>query len=224
MATKIKRATISHRKRNKNIKTQRSLIRGNKRHYEELRLKAKAANERMRQIEKQGIKSPAYQAVQARLEILGRTEKGDRGRRFSETGNATYNEMEITLKIINEFLNAKTSKLKGAKEYQTNVWESANKNNKLSAAGITRDQWLNFWESMPDRKNRLYGSSQIVAMVRAYSIKNGELEDENKLSVQEIADQIQASENLKDAYAKLGLSSDEVIKARIKRKKTTAKG
>lgn len=189
---------------------------GNKRFYKELRLKEKAANERMRQLEKAGLNSPAYQAVQAKLEVLGKQTKGERGRRFSETGKATYNEMELLNKILDEFLNYETSTLTGAKNYQREVWENANKNNKLSEAGITREQWLKFWESMPDRKDRMFGSTQIVAMVRAYSIKNGKLSDKDKLSVEEIAGEIQANETLKGAYKKLGLSSEEVQAAKIK--------
>lgn len=198
--------------------SERTATQGNKRFYAQLRLKEKAANERMRQLEKAGLNSPAYQAVQAKLEVLGKQTKGDRGRRFSETGKATYNEMEILDKILNEFLDYSTSTLKGARKYEREVWESANANYKLSEAGITRDEWLEFWRSMPDRKDRLYGSSQIVAMVRAYSMKNAKLEDDNKMSVEEIAEEIQASENLKDAYNKLGLSFKEVQTAKIKRK------
>ena len=52
--------------------------------------------------EKQGIKSPAYKAVQAKLEMIGRQTKGDRGRRFSETGRATYNEDELQKRILKE--------------------------------------------------------------------------------------------------------------------------
>ena len=189
----------------------------NVRFYNDLRLKEKAANERMRQLEKSGIQSPAYQAVQAKLEILGKTTKGSRGRRFSETGKATYNEMEILDKILNEFLyEQSTSTVKGAKEYMDDVWNTANENNKLSDAGISRKEWLEFWESMPDKKERLYGSTQIVAIVRAYSMKNGQLEDENKMTMQEIADEIQSSKNLKSAYASLGLSYKEVQSAKIK--------
>ena len=191
----------------------------NVRLYKELRLKEKAANERMRQLEKAGINSPAYQAVQAKLEVLGKRSKGGRGRRFSETGKATYNEMETLDKILNEFLyESKTSTLKGAREYQRDVWETANKNNQLAQAGISRDDWLKFWESMPDKKDRLYGSTQIVAMVRAYSMKNGQLEDEDKMSMEEIAEEIQASKNLKDAYKKIGITYKEANAARIKRK------
>ena len=184
----------------------------------ELRLKEKAANERMRQLEKQGLNSPAYQSVQAQLEILGKQTKGNRGRRFSETGKATYNETELLNKILDNFLyEQSTSTVKGAKEYQKDVWESANENNKLSEAGISKDDWLHFWESMPDKKERMYGSSQIVAMIRAYSMKNNKLDDQDKMSVEEIADEIQNSKNLKSAYKALGLNYDEVSNARIKR-------
>lgn len=192
---------------------------GNKRFYSELRLKEKAANERMRQLEKAGINSPAYQAIQARLEVLGKQTKGNRGRRFSETGKATYNEKELLLKILDEFLGMKTSKLTGAREYERDVWNNANKNNRLSQAGISRDDWLKFWESMPDRKDRLYGSSQIVAMVRAYSIKNAQLSAEDKMTPEEIAAEIQSGKTLKDAYKSLGLTPSEVMHAKIKRKK-----
>ena len=188
----------------------------NKRYYKELRLKEKAANERMRQLEKAGIKSPAYLAAQAKLEVLGKTTKGGRGRRFSESGKATYNEMEILNKILNEFLyEQETSTLKGARQYEEDVWNTANKNGKLSDVGISRDDWLEFWKSMPDKKERLYGSSQLVAMMRAYTKKNGELDDMDKMSMQEIADEIQASKNLKDAYKKLGITSSEVTAAKI---------
>lgn len=207
--------------RNKQVKSkraQRAAERGNVRFYNDLRLKEKAANERMRQLEKQGINSPAYQSVQAQLVILGKQTKGNRGRRFSETGKATYNEAELLNKILDNFLyEQSTSTVKGAREYQKDVWESANANNKLSEAGISKDDWLHFWESMPDKKERMYGSSQIVAMMRAYSMKNNKLDDQDKMSVEEIADEIQNSKNLKSAYKALGLNYDEVSKARIKR-------
>lgn len=187
----------------------------------DLRLMQKAANERMRQLEKRGIKSPAYLAVQAQLEILGKQTKGQRGRRFSETGKGTYADIELQKKILSEFLAQQTSTIKGAKQYEKDVWETANKNNKLSEAGISRQDWLDFWAAMPDRKDRLYGSNQIVSIIRAYSLKNGKLKDKDKMTMQEIADEIQASKDLKSAYKSLGLKPSEVIKARpkIKRKK-----
>ena len=184
----------------------------NKKFYAELRLKEKAANERMRQLEKGDLKSPAYQAVQAQLEILGKQTKGDRGRRFSETGKATYNEMEALDKILNEFLyEHQTSTTKGARQYYDDVWSGANKSNKLSDAGITREQWFEFWENYPNKmKDRMY-YDKAVKMFKAYMRKNGNLSDENKLSPAEIAKAIQNAESLKGAYKDaLGLTLKEV--------------
>lgn len=215
--TKIKTATLPHRKREKNIKANKAASSGNKRLYPELRLKQKAANERMRQLEKAGIKSPAYQAVQAKLEVLGRQTKGDRGRRFSETGRATYNEKELLDKILSEFLDYETSTLKGAKAYQQEVWDAANKNQKLAEAGITRDEWLKFWENMPSKKDRLFGSSQYVTMIRSYAIKNGGLEDMDKMTIEEITAEIKSKTTVKEAYKAIGLTPKEFAAGRIKR-------
>lgn len=215
---KTKLRDLGRRKSVEEIKSrvQKATETGISTYSKELRLMEKAANERMRQLEKAGIKSPAYQAVQAQLEVLGKTTKGARGRRFSESGKGTYNERELLNKILKEFLyENQTSTLTGARQYEQDVWETANKNAKLSDIGITRDEWLEFWQTMPDRKERLYGSSQLVAMMRAYTKKNGELEDQNKMSMQEIAEEIQASKNLKDAYKKLGITTSEVTAARI---------
>ena len=193
---------------------------GYKRQYADLRLKAKRANERMRQLEKAGIESPAYQAIQARLEILGKTRKGTRGRRFSESGRATYAQYEILNKILNEFLYGQsTSTVKGAREYYDNIWASANKNNKLESAGISREDWFNFWENMPsDKQDRMYGSSVILNLVQAYSVKNKDLTPENKLTMEEIADAIQNSKDYKSARKALGLSQKEVDTASKSRK------
>lgn len=221
-AKKIEPSKLSYSKRKKQEKAQRASMTGHKRHYGELRLKAKAANERMRQLEMQEIKSPAYEAVQAKLEILGRPTKGDRGRRFSETGNATYNEMELQLKILNEFLDQQTSTLTGAKQYMDDVWNTANKQQHLAEAGISRDDWLSFWSAMPAKhKDRLFASDQIVAIVRAYSMKNAKLEPEDKMSAEEIAKEIRASQSLTEAYNAVGITWKEAQRARIKK---TSKG
>lgn len=209
MAQKIKGKSLKYGKRKKVIKAARTQT-GNKRLYNELRLKEKAANERMRQLEKQGIKSPAYLAVQGKLEIIGKTRKGERGRRFSETGRATYNEMQYLNKILDEFLGQETSKVSGARQYYDTVWSTANENNKLSELGITKDMWLEFWESFPDsKKDRMY-YSQSVKIFKAYMRKNGVLSDENKLSPTEIATMIQNGEDLSSIYDDLGVTLDEV--------------
>ena len=241
---KIKLKDLGRRKSKAEISTrqQAATESGKKRFYKELRLKEKAANERMRQLELRGIKSPAYQSVQAQLEMLGKRTKGERGRRFSETGKATYAESEILNKMLDAFLGQKTSTITGAKEYEKDVWETANKTQKLSEAGISKNEWLDFWASMPDRSDRIFGSSINVAIIRSYTIKRDQIRamsdkeraqmiEDGKLtekqleqftddtfSVEDIAAEIQAHEDLKSAGKALGLSTREINAARIKTK------
>lgn len=202
-----------YRRREKAISFQKAAATGNKRFDAELRSMQKAANERMRQLEKRGIKSPAYNALQAKLEILGKERKGARGRRFSETGKGTYNEREMQKKILNEFLHQKTASVSGAKDYYDRVWETANANDKLTNAGISRDQWFDFFDSLPDsKKDRMYYSQQ-VKIFKAFMRKNGELVDEGKITVEQIANAIQEADKLNEAFS--GLNS-LVMNERIK--------
>ena len=184
--------------------------------YNDLRLLAKKANQAMVRLERLGIETPAYQAVQAKLEILGKQTKGTRGRRFSETGKATYNEYEAQKKILTEFLNMKTRTQAGAKQWVENVWQGAldsDKGLKLREAGITRDQWLEFWSNMPsNHKERFLGSEQIVKLMRTYLYKNRELADDQKMSIAEIADAIKKSESVTEAYKQLGLTYKDIKK------------
>lgn len=188
----------------------------NIRKYEDLRLLQKKANMAMKRLERLQINSPAYQAVQARLELLGRPSNGQIGRRFSETGKATYTEYMMQKKILNEFLNMKTRTQAGAKAWLKNTWEGAlnsDKDLKLKEAGITREDWVEFWSNMPNReKDRAFGSDVIVRMLRTYTYKNREMKDEDKLSMAEIAQAIQESKYVKDAYKSLGISYHDVSK------------
>lgn len=199
----IRPSASKYRRREKAISYQKAATTGNKRFDPELRLMQKAANERLRQLEKQGIKSPAYNALQAKLEILGKERKGARGRRFSETGKGTYNEREMQKKILNEFLHQKTASVSGAKDYYDRVWETANANDKLTNAGISRDQWFDFFDSLPDsKKDRMYYSQQ-VKIFKAFMRKNGELVDEGKISVEQIANAIQDAQTLDKAFSNI---------------------
>lgn len=214
-----------YRRREKAISYQKAAVSGNKRFDPELRLMQKAANERLRQLEKQGIKSPAYNALQAKLEILGKERKGERGRRFSETGKGTYNEREMQKKILNEFLHQKTASVSGAKDYYDRVWESANKDDKLTKAGISRDQWFDFFDSLPDsKKDRMYYSQQ-VKIFKAFMRKNGELVDEGKITVEQIANAIQDAQTLDKAFSNINTltMSERTTKGMRKAKKDTIK-
>ena len=175
----------------------------------ELILLQKRANERMRQLEKQERKSPAYRAIQARLEMMGKETKGNRGRRFSETGRGSYNEREHEKKILQDFLNMRTSTTKGARSYYDVVWATANADNKLTASGISREQWFDFFESLPDNKKDRMFYSQQVKIFKSFMRKNGRLVDEGKITVEEIADAMQKAQELDEVYTNLTALSGE---------------
>ena len=179
------------------------------RFYKDLKQLAKQANQRMVRLEKAGIKSPAYEAAQAKLEMLGRSSKTAQGRRFSETGKATYNEYEQIKKILEEFIDQKTSTVKGANKYIEDVWQGAQKSEKISAdlkkAGITKEEWFEIWKSLPsNKKERMYSSSEYVEMVAVYKATKGKTKGD--VDVSDLVKQFENSKNLKSAYKSIGLS------------------
>ena len=222
-ARKMKDVSIKRHKPALKARAKKAEKAGSKRFDAELRKMQKRANERMRQLELQGIKSPSYKAVQAKLEILGKRTKDDRGRRFSETGRATYNEAEMQKRILREFLEADTSTIKGAKNYYDRVWQSAQENDKngIKAAGISRDQWFEFWENMPDNKKDRMFYSQQVKIFTSFMRKNGDLVDEGKITIEEIADSIQEANELNEVFSNL---NELYVEALDKGKKPDADG
>lgn len=182
----------------------------------DLRLMAKKANERMRQLEKQGINSPAYQAVQARLEQLGRHTDSAQGRRFSESGKGTRNEILQQKKALSDFLNQRTSTLSGAKQYRKDVLASADKNYNYKEAGLSDADWLNIWADLDDYEDIPYGSDQIIAIVETYTekanSKNKRTRQKYQKNISEIIDTIQSAKNFQDALKKLNLSIKDIEK------------
>lgn len=187
----------------------------NVRFYNDLRLLQKRANQAMLRLERAKVESPAYRSVQAKLEVLGRQATGDKGRRFSETGRATYNEYMTQKKVLEDFLGLETRTVAGAKRWVADVWEGALKNEdlKLKESGITRDQWLEFWQNMPsNHKDRVFGSEVIVKMFRTYTYKNRKLTDEQKLTPAEIAEAIKNSTEVTEAHKALGITYKDIRK------------
>ena len=180
-----------------------------KRAYKDIQLMAKRVNERMRQLEKKDIKSPAYRSLQATLEMMGKRGTDNYGRRFSEGKMYTYTEAMSLRAILSKALGKETLSLSGAKSYYDKVWQGALNNPKLKIKenGITREQWFDFWENMPTKeKDRTYGSEQNVKLLIEYTRQHGKLGVDNAMTAEEIAAEIQASTSLKDAYKKLGIS------------------
>ena len=182
----------------------------------ELKKLAKVANQRMRELERRGTSSPAYESVQATLEAMGVKKGKATGRRFSETGKATYNQREAMKKALKKFVGAKTSKITGIRELQENIWNTADQNNALSAKGITKDQYFDIWKNLPDKKkDRIFGSQVYINIVSAAMKKNGRKKEENRLSVEEIVKAVEASKDYKSALKAVGLSYSDVKRVRV---------
>lgn len=173
----------------------------------ELRSLQKRANQRMRRLEQADIQSPAYKGIQSKLEMMGIKKNETKGRRFSETGKGTRNEIAQQKAILKEFLEHKTSTVSGTKKLNDAIWNTANDKFNLSEHGISKEDYLNIWENLPNKtKDRMYGSEVYIDIVKTVTRIQNNLEDDQKLSIKEIVDAIEASKNEKEAYKQLGIT------------------
>lgn len=183
----------------------------NQRFYADLRKLQKRANQRLVRLEQAGIESPAYRAVQGQLEMLGRSSKTAAGRRFSETGKATYNEYEMQKRILEKFLNQTTSTTGGAKKAIDRSYESASEEYGLENLGITKKEWGEFWQNFPSNKKDRMFYDQAVKIFKSVIRKQGQPDfDENELTPGEIANAIQESKTLSEVYDKVGVTWEDV--------------
>ena len=136
----------------------------------ELRKLAKAANQRMVELEKRGFNSPAYQSVQARLEALGRRAKTAQGRRFSESGTfKNRNEAAQIEATLRRFMQQETSKLSGYRKYRKDVLEGLERHYHYREQGLSDEDMMAFWEAMPDNeRDRIYGSDETFLIVAKF--------------------------------------------------------
>lgn len=175
----------------------------------ELRKLAKAMNQRMLELEKRGMNSPAYQSIQARLAAMGRPENKKGVRRFSETGKfKNKNEMAQYKAILERFKEQETSKVSGYKNYRKRVLEGLQKRYDYESMGLSDDDVMDFWEAMPDdERDRIYGSDETFIIVAAYTrdVKSGRITNDNALSIKEIVERINSSKSLTQALQKIGI-------------------
>lgn len=168
---------------------------------------AKRANQRLVEMERRGLqeKSPGYEAGTAYLQSIGR-------RRFSETGKGTVREVERQKRALEKFLGYKTSTVTGYKEYRRNVIEGLKKAYpELEKENFDFEALLDLYKELPKKKkNRLYGSESYIAILEAYTRKNGETKPDKKLSLQELAEEIESSGNFKNALENVGLSFKDI--------------
>ena len=179
----------------------------------EIRRLAKRANQRMVEMESRDMKSPAYKAVQSALEMMGRRSDKAGGRRFSETGKGTENELRQMRSELKKFLNQKTSTVRGYKEYRKDVYKGADKEYHLSDAGITQEQFEELWEELPDKEqDRMYYAAYYIQIMETYEmkVKSGDIKKENALTITDMVRILEGSTSLKDALTQLGLSAEDI--------------
>lgn len=179
----------------------------------EIRRLAKRANQRMVEMESRGMKSPAYNAAQSALEMMGRRSDKAAGRRFSETGKGTENELRQMRSELEKFLNQKTSTVRGYKEYRKTVYEGADKEYHLKEAGITQEQFEELWNELPDKEqDRMYYAAYYIQIMETYEmkVKSGEIKKENALTITDMIRILEGSTSLKDALTQLGISAQDI--------------
>lgn len=173
----------------------------------ELQLMAKRANQRMVELERQGIKSPAYQHIQAVLSAEGRKTGANRGRRFSETGKGTFNQIQHQKALLRRFLNQQTSKLTGAKKYRRKVEETIENKYHLEEAGFDFGDFVKAMEKLADSEaSRVFGSDIVVKIITTVHRQQNEGILEQEFTTDEIMETIEGSKSLKSALSHLGLT------------------
>lgn len=182
-----------------------------KRFYQEYKKLAKRANQRMRELEQSksvdGTKTPAYEAVQATLEMMGKRSGRATGRRFSESGKASFNEMEMAMKAIKTFLGQKTSTVSGYKAYRNQIWDSANRDGRLTKAGISRDEYFEIFRNEKWKNlDKVLGSDVVIDIIRAKSNKDRKMKRSDKLTPDDILQKIGEASDQKSAMRALGLN------------------
>lgn len=174
----------------------------------EYRRLAKQANQRMVRLEQAGYKSPAYKAVQAKLQSLGRTSKKAAGRRFAESGKGTRNEIKAMKKALTDFLNSKTSTQKGYKDYRQAVLKGAQKKLDYKGQGLTDDEFLQIFEDLPDKEeDRIYYAAVVVETVSAAKKK---FKKTNTFNIDEIVNILQESKDYKTALKEIGIELSDI--------------
>lgn len=180
-----------------------------KRLFAEFNKSAKLANQQMRRIEKQGIDSPAYRAVQAQLEMMGIKKTSAQGRRFPEGRKLSYNEMEAYKRALDAYREAKTYSVSGAKKASSEAWKTANERYNLEEHGVTKQDFSQFWKNFPEKGKRPFGSEVVMELIENYTKKNGQLGYEDNMTPAELAQAIANANDRSSAMEALGLDIED---------------
>lgn len=119
-----------------------------------VRKAAKAANQRIRGLEKSGLKSSAYELMKAQAQ--GKT-------RFKErTAKQTRGELMSEFTRLREFMTAQTSTVKGVKQHRKNVY---NAYVKAGFKGSIEDFEWYIQKYMTTEMTKFYGSDILYQMI-----------------------------------------------------------
>lgn len=171
----------------------------------EYRRMAKAANQRLVTFERAGMYSPAVLRVKAQLSMAGR-------RRFSETGKA---EDQATIdawkRDLRKFLYEDvTSTKKGYRQYREAILTKSQELYNYKDAGLSNEDWLKIWESLPDDKaQRMYGSDVYIAIVEEAMKKKGK---KKKLDIGKLIADFEAKQDYSAGLKAVGLNKGNVTK------------
>lgn len=183
----------------------------------EVRQLAKRANQRMVEMERHGLQSPAYKAAQASLEMMGRRSNKAQGRRFSETGKGTENELRQQKAELEKFLGQKTSTVRGYKQYRKDVYKGADKEFNLKKAGISQEDFEYLWEELPDKEEeRKYYAAFYIEVMETYEmkVKSRQIKRENALNITDMIRILEGSENLQSALNEIGINMGDIAENR----------
>lgn len=174
----------------------------------EYRRMAKAANQRLVTFERAGMYSPAVLRVKAQLSMAGR-------RRFSETGKA---EDQATIdawkRDLRKFLyEDKTSTKKGYRQYREEVLTKSQELYDYRGAGLSDDEWMEIWKSLPDIKTkRNFGSDVYIAIVEEAMEKKGKKGKNGKLDIAKLVSDFEAMQDYSKGLKAIGLSKRNVTR------------
>ena len=202
----------------------RNTITGERR---ELARMAKIANQAMRRLERADeTGSPAYRKAQAYLKTLGVKPTQNGARRFPETYNsmseAEFLAYEKGIRALREpdtLTGINTGTVSGYRKFKKQIYDSADKRYGLRDLGITQDEYLTIWDTLPERitHERVFDSDVYITIIKAmWDKRRNKKPDEElptqEMSVEEIINAVQSVRRQSDALELVGITSYQYYK------------
>lgn len=162
----------------------------------ELRKVSRLANDRLRALEKAGIKTFSYKTAQNYAKTQGRSKAKPR---FKSGAGMTYNQMETEYKQIVKFLGAETSTVSGMETAVSNMLEGFTRTEAeggfgFDISGLNKRQLNRLWKTLSSGQWRdiqeAYGSVSSDEIIE--SIISGVRDDMTIRELKKVMDAIEA--------------------------------